>query len=997
MFKNSYTSWGSPDDWEAYDLPFDAKVNKIDNAPKIIYAPYSSDDNDNWMDWLAYAIKVYGTKSSGKVELPQITIIKTLAIDEESTRPPATTFLNKKYSYVSFGNPEDWEADDRLLDEDKYIDMWANRLASSQKEFATVSSDRIELPAVTINISMVAKEENAYDNWAEWLTPTLKEFAETPSCRIELPSSISTTSPMTDEKYSYVSFGNPEDWEVDDRAIDVWDYAFWDIDTLVNDKTHNTAPNDANGDWDNWYTSEIEHQILIEDEIFAQALASNDWAEYDNLINPTTKIYDFTFGHSIAMLEKDFANAPDLPDLSDDWEEIYAYDIRRHYEIEQSQLLFERNLTLYNIHQDYINHLFEHPPYDDSFTDGLADGLDGDFDSSFGLGGDFSCFGNFANQALSILSQKSIVDTGNEEEDFIRSEIRMTKKGYRLGKTAFQNVRDKIRSIGAEKSATAGKLGGKLSSSNNIRKSNAPAINGKLVAASRTRSGNVLGTGTGIGGKLALAGGKGGVLANKSKLAGMHKTLHKSMQWQKMFSPSYWLTFNPKTWAKRIPLLISKGIIKLGIKAASNPYVLATMGIMALIMAVVVVVSIAIFIFIAAIGQLTVSLGLSYLAEEPHLNNTTIAYTQTEVNIIADLMSFNADGYNEAASFITGGEQIRITAGWVTGGLNDAGHPQTIGEMNPNATRLLLAPLIGSVGHDPHMLLSGFTALYLEDIIYPAITTEINNLISLQYEIWYEEIIETRNRIVSVTFGEWEDHGWYEDYGWWDDTDPEAPEWVNNWEWYEDWVWVEWIEDVLVVYDWIILHIHLEVNAMEMIFREMMNEDQEGHFDALLYQGHGSRQFVESPFDFRWSYNVSSIFGWRIHPISGDVTMHNGIDIAVPTGTEVLATHDGIITRSEYETNGYGHWIEISHTLDSGFWFVPNTILRTRYAHLDERHVSVGDEVLLGDIIGLVGNTGASTGAHLHFEVITQTFLSTTRWNPLIFSWIGNEVEVDVE
>ncbi|WP_456278497.1 peptidoglycan DD-metalloendopeptidase family protein [Bacillus sp. AK128] len=85
---------------------------------------------------------------------------------------------------------------------------------------------------------------------------------------------------------------------------------------------------------------------------------------------------------------------------------------------------------------------------------------------------------------------------------------------------------------------------------------------------------------------------------------------------------------------------------------------------------------------------------------------------------------------------------------------------------------------------------------------------------------------------------------------------------------------------------------------------------------------------------------------------------HHGIDIAAPTGTETFSVEEGVVTKSYYSST-YGHVIFVKHP--TGF--------ETVYAHLSERLVEEGQEVKKGDIIGKVGNTGRSRGAHLHFEV----------------------------
>jgi len=104
---------------------------------------------------------------------------------------------------------------------------------------------------------------------------------------------------------------------------------------------------------------------------------------------------------------------------------------------------------------------------------------------------------------------------------------------------------------------------------------------------------------------------------------------------------------------------------------------------------------------------------------------------------------------------------------------------------------------------------------------------------------------------------------------------------------------------------------------------------------------------------------VASGFGWRVDPVYRTPRMHWGLDFSAPVGTEVYSTGDGVVEAIEDIGWGYGKNIIINH----GFGY------KTRYAHLSAFKVKVGQQVNRGQIIGLVGNTGKSTGAHLHYEV----------------------------
>jgi murein DD-endopeptidase MepM/ murein hydrolase activator NlpD len=103
---------------------------------------------------------------------------------------------------------------------------------------------------------------------------------------------------------------------------------------------------------------------------------------------------------------------------------------------------------------------------------------------------------------------------------------------------------------------------------------------------------------------------------------------------------------------------------------------------------------------------------------------------------------------------------------------------------------------------------------------------------------------------------------------------------------------------------------------------------------------------------------ISSIFGWRVHPITGDRRFHSGTDLAAPLGTPVLAAYAGQVAIADF-LGGYGLAITLQHNKNTQ---------ETLYGHLSELFVKPGDWVKQGDVIGRVGSTGNSTGPHLHFE-----------------------------
>lgn len=104
---------------------------------------------------------------------------------------------------------------------------------------------------------------------------------------------------------------------------------------------------------------------------------------------------------------------------------------------------------------------------------------------------------------------------------------------------------------------------------------------------------------------------------------------------------------------------------------------------------------------------------------------------------------------------------------------------------------------------------------------------------------------------------------------------------------------------------------------------------------------------------------ISSGFGWRIHPVTGQRKLHKGVDFAAPTGTPIFAAADGVVTDAGWTDGGYGNIVEVRH----------NDGYVTLYAHTNKVYVSKGQSVNKGQAIAEVGTTGRSTGPHLHFEV----------------------------
>jgi murein DD-endopeptidase MepM/ murein hydrolase activator NlpD len=120
--------------------------------------------------------------------------------------------------------------------------------------------------------------------------------------------------------------------------------------------------------------------------------------------------------------------------------------------------------------------------------------------------------------------------------------------------------------------------------------------------------------------------------------------------------------------------------------------------------------------------------------------------------------------------------------------------------------------------------------------------------------------------------------------------------------------------------------------------------------------------------------DITSIFGWRVHPITGEWRFHSGTDLGAPMGTPVLAAYSGRVSLAEM-LGGYGLSILLDHNQGKE---------ETRYGHLSQVFVKPGQWVQQGTVIGLVGSTGNSTGPHLHFETLQATAEGMTAVDPTL-------------
>ncbi len=234
---------------------------------------------------------------------------------------------------------------------------------------------------------------------------------------------------------------------------------------------------------------------------------------------------------------------------------------------------------------------------------------------------------------------------------------------------------------------------------------------------------------------------------------------------------------------------------------------------------------------------------------------------------------------------------------------------------------------IGEISHNPYELL-GYLSTKFNAFTFDEIRGEIEQLFSEQYTLTREAVTETRE------------------------------------------------DDAGNPYEVSVLQTTLTAKPLFDVIGNHLAAGEESDRYGVYMQTLGNRQAFGNPFDLAWLGNVTSGYGYRVHPTTGEKDLHRGIDIAAAQGTEIRAIQDGFVT-SAGDSGSYGLCVTIAD----------DQVYESRYAHCSSLAVSAGQEVKRGDVIAAVGSTGESTGPHLHLEVL----LNGEYLNPYFFVDAGDD------
>lgn len=246
---------------------------------------------------------------------------------------------------------------------------------------------------------------------------------------------------------------------------------------------------------------------------------------------------------------------------------------------------------------------------------------------------------------------------------------------------------------------------------------------------------------------------------------------------------------------------------------------------------------------------------------------------------------------------------------------------------------------LAEIGHDPFTLISYLSAVHTE-FTADEVESEVQALFEEMYTLTVTPDTEIRTKEIHSTD---------------DDGNPLYDEDGNAVMEEEE-------------YEVRILRVTLTKIPLETIVSGKMDAEQTEIFD--MYGGtKGLLQMFDSPVDLYWYHYISSYYGYRKNPITKAEELHRGLDIAVPAGETVYAAHDGTVTTAAFD-NYYGNYVVLEK---DGY--------TTKYAHMDSLSVSPGQSVNRGAVIGRSGNTGSSTGSHLHIECLYDG----EYYNPLFY------------
>lgn len=249
---------------------------------------------------------------------------------------------------------------------------------------------------------------------------------------------------------------------------------------------------------------------------------------------------------------------------------------------------------------------------------------------------------------------------------------------------------------------------------------------------------------------------------------------------------------------------------------------------------------------------------------------------------------------------------------------------------------------VDDIGHYPYELMAYLTAYY-QDFSYSSVVSVLRRLFAEQYQLTLTPETEVRYREETQI-----------------DYDFETGEPI--------------ISIVQVPYDWRILNVEMTAQNFTYLTYPRLTTDQQEIFNYLM-RTKGNRQYVSNPLSFNWLPHVTYSYGYRI--ISTGKNYHTGVDISVATGTNIMAGLDGKIVDIGYIASSYGHYVVVEN--DEG--------VQALYAHCNSISVSIGQTVKKTDVVAKSGNSGNSSGPHLHFEVR----VNGQHLNPLYFAETGDD------